>query len=103
MEAHEDKDEGVENWQVRAHGRVQGVGYRDACVRRARALGVTGWVRNRADGSVQALLQGAPQRLEALCGWLRDGVPAACVERLDVAPAEPPAARIERFERLPTL
>ena len=102
MEAHDDQGAAVETWQVRAHGRVQGVGYRDACVRRARALGVTGWVRNRVDGSVEAMLQGPPQQLGKLCDWLRDGVPAARVDRLDVAPAQPPSARFDRFDRLPT-
>ena len=102
MEPDDDKGGPIETWQVRAYGRVQGVGYRDACVRRARALGVTGWVRNRADGSVEAMLQGPPEQLGKLCDRLRDGVPAARVDRLDVAPAQPPAARIDDFERLPT-
>ena len=102
MEPHDDQDGPVETRQVRAHGRVQGVGWRDACVRRARALGVTGWVRNRVDGSVEAMLQGSPERLDNLCDWLRDGVPAARVDRLDVAPVQPPSVRFDRFDRLPT-
>src|SRR5690349_1928619 len=91
MQPHDDDRSGpIETWQVRAHGRVQGVGYRDACVRRARALGVTGWVRNRVDGSVEAMLQGTAAQLGSLCDWLRDSVPAARVDRLDVAPVQPP-------------
>jgi len=43
---------------IRVVGKVQGVGYRQACVRHARALGITGWVRNRLDVSVEAMLQG---------------------------------------------
>jgi acylphosphatase len=102
MQPHGDQGAPVETWQVRAHGRVQGVGYRDACMRRARALGVTGWVRNRADGSVEAMVQGSPEQLGTLCDWLRDGVPAARVDRLEVAPAQPASTRFDRFERLPT-
>ena len=102
MEPHDNQGEPIETWQVQAHGRVQGVGWRDACVRRARALGVTGWVRNRVDGSVEAMLQGSAEQLNNLCDWLRDGVPTAQVNRLDVAPAQPPSVRFDRFDRLPT-
>lgn len=87
---------------VRAHGRVQGIGYRWACEGRARALGITGWVRNRMDDSVEALLQGTPQQLDAMCEWMQEGMPAALVERLDVTTLAPPFARHTRFERLPT-
>jgi len=93
---------GVESWLVRVRGRVQGVGYRDACVRRARALGLVGWVRNRGDGSVEALLQGPPQPLATMRRWLGDGVPAARVDAIEAAPLPPPAALLDRFERLPT-
>ena len=101
MEPHEE-DGPIETWRVRAHGRVQGVGYRDACVRHARALGVTGWVRNRVDGSVEATLQGSPEQLKNMCDWLRDGVLAARVERLEATPVQPPSAPINGFSRLPT-
>jgi len=87
---------------VRAHGRVQGIGYRYACEGRARTLGVTGWVRNRMDDSVEALLQGTAEQLDAMCEWMREGMPAALVERLDVKPVAPPFARHSSFERLPT-
>lgn len=102
MEPHDNQKGLIETWRVQAHGGVQNVGWRDACVRRARALGVTGWVRNRMDGSVEAMLQGPAERLGKLCDWLRDGVPAARVDRLDVAPVQPPSARFDRFDRLPT-
>ena len=88
---------------LRLRGRVQGVGFREACVQRAQALGVTGWVRNRMDGSVEAMLQGPPARLDALAAWLRDDVPGAWVQALDVTPVSPPFPRFDRFERLPTL
>jgi acylphosphatase len=93
----------LQTWLVRLSGRVQGVGYRFACIQQARALGVTGWVRNRSDDSVEALLQGAPEVLAQLCDWLRDGVPAAIVDELRVTTVPPPFQRFDRFDRLPTL
>ena len=93
----------LESWLVRARGRVQGVGYRDACVAHARALGVTGWVRNRMDGSVEALLQGPPALLATMCERMREDVPSALVDELEVKPVEPPFARFGAFTRLPTL
>ena len=93
----------LESWLVRAHGRVQGIGYREACVRRARALGVTGWVRNRMDESVEAMLQGSSEQLAQMCDWLRDGMLAAMVDKLDVTELPPPFPRFDHFDRLPTL
>jgi acylphosphatase len=98
-----DKDGAFESRLARVRGRVQGVGYREACVRRARTLGITGWVRNRADGSVEVLLQGSPRQLADMCNWLRSGVPAAVVDALEVTQVQPPPARLDHFERLPTL
>ena len=92
----------LESRLVRVHGRVQGIGYREACVGRAREMGVTGWVRNRMDGSVEVLLQGSPQQLADMCIWLRDGLTVALVDELDVTPVQPPFPRFDRFERLPT-
>ena len=77
-----DKDGTIQNRLVRVYGRVQGVGFREACVRRAQALGITGWVRNRVDGSVEVMLQGSPEPLADMCRWLRDGMPAALVDKL---------------------
>ena len=48
-------------------GRVQGISYQDACIRGARAMGITGWVRNRMDGSVKVMLQGFHQRSQRTC------------------------------------
>ena len=90
--------------QIRVVGRVQGVGYRDALCVAAQRLGVRGWVRNRADGTVEGLLQGSPAAVETLIAWARHGPRAARVTRLD---AEAPSSEIERpyqsFEILPTL
>jgi acylphosphatase len=98
-----DKAVTIESWLVRAYGRVQGIGYREACVRHACVLGVTGWVRNRMDESVEAVLQGSPEQLADMCHWLRDGMPAAIVDKLDVTELQPPFPRFDRFDRLPTL
>jgi len=98
-----DEDGTLESWLVRVSGRVQGVGYRDACVSRARAVGVTGWVRNRMDGSVEAMLQGSPAQLADLCSWLREGMPAALVDDLEVTRLPAPFPRFDGFDRLPTL
>jgi acylphosphatase len=88
---------------VRVRGVVQGVGYREASVRRAYELGVTGWVRNRMDGSVEAMVQGSPEQLADMCAWLSEGMSAALVDGLEVTEVAPPFARFEHFERLPTL
>ena len=88
---------------ARVRGRVQGVGFRDTCVQQAHAFGVTGWVRNRLDGSVEALLQGTPAQLDAMCEWLGDGNPVALVDELELSVLPPPFARADSFERLPTL
>lgn len=79
---------------------MQGVGYREAMCREAERLGVAGWVRNRADGSVEALAQGSDAGLAALLAWARRGPPAARVERVESGPPENgdplPYARFER-------
>jgi acylphosphatase len=69
-------------------GRVQGVGFRYAMARKAAALEVTGWVRNRADGSVESVVQGSPERIGQILVWARHGPRAAAVDRVEVEPAE---------------
>ena len=63
------------------HGQVQGVGFRDATVRRARELGVQGWVRNGEDGSVLVHAEGPSRRSTQLVAFLRAGPPPARVAR----------------------
>ena len=75
--------------QLRIHGRVQGVYYRASMVAEATRLGLHGWVRNRADGSVEALAHRPAPAVQALVDWARRGPPQALVERVDVADAEP--------------
>jgi len=93
----------VRTLHLRIFGRVQGVGFREALCRESERLGVTGWVRNRSDGSVEALVQGDGEALQAVLDWARRGPPAARVERVDSGP--PPAGlplTYARFERWPT-
>ena len=66
-------------------GRVQGVAFRASTVATARALGLGGWVANRADGSVEAAVEGDEAAVAALVRWCHHGPPAARVEHVDVA------------------
>jgi len=75
--------------RVVAHGRVQGVFFRDSARERARAHGVSGWVSNRADGGVEAVLEGPREAVERLIRFLETGPPRASVENVEVA-EEPP-------------
>ena len=77
---------------VIVQGRVQGVGYRASARRRAQELGLTGWVRNRWDGTVEALLEGAANAVDEMVAWCRVGPPAAGVTDVELAelpPADP--------------
>lgn len=81
-------------------GRVQGVWYRESMRIEAERLGVAGWVRNRRDGSVEAILQGEEQAVEALIRWARQGPPSA---RVDYILDEPGSGEFSAFERYPTV
>jgi acylphosphatase len=87
---------------LRITGHVQGVGYREALCRQAHSLGVVGWVRNRSDGSVEAIAQGDEHSVGALIEWARRGPPAARVRDVrasGIVAGEP----LEGFERRPSL
>jgi acylphosphatase len=73
---------------LRIIGLVQGVGFRDAMCREADRLGVTGWVRNCRDGSVEAVVGGAPDAVEAIIAWAKRGPVAARVSNVAVSETE---------------
>jgi acylphosphatase len=87
--------------RLRIRGTVQGVYYRESMRQRADQWGVTGWVRNRMDGTVEAVLQGETENVERLIDWARRGPPAARVESVDVAAADD-EPRHESFDKKPT-
>ena len=80
-------------------GRVQGVGFRYSMAEEAERLGVTGWVRNRHDGTVEAVVDGAAGAVETLLAWARRGPPSARVSDVQVTET---AGSFEQFEMRPT-
>lgn len=86
--------------RLRIRGRVQGVGYRAWLADAALRLGVHGWVRNRRDGSVEALVSGAPAAVEQLLEGARRGPPAARVDTLEREDDSAPGTG--GFEQWPT-
>lgn len=77
---------------VVVHGRVQGVFFRDNCLRQAVVNDVAGWVANEPDGSVSAHFEGAPAAVEKVVAWCHRGPARARVERVDVTHADPVGA-----------
>jgi acylphosphatase len=75
--------------RVRAHGRVQGVFFRDSVRRAADAAGVAGWAANLPDGTVEVVFEGQAEAVERLVELCRAGPGHASVSRLDVADEEP--------------
>ena len=75
--------------RLRIRGRVQGVWFRGSTERRAQALGLSGWVRNCPDGSVEAVFEGSRSAVDAALAFCREGPRGARVERVDVSEEEP--------------
>ena len=75
--------------RVLVHGRVQAVGFRASCQARAMGAGVGGWVRNTADGDVEAVFEGPPRAVDELVAWCRKGPAWAKVDQVDVADEHP--------------
>lgn len=89
----------VETLIARITGRVQGVGFRMATVREAHSLGVTGWVRNLEDGSVEALLQGPHEAIDTMLSWLHVGSRAARVDTVQTREVHD-ERHYDRFEQI---
>ncbi|MDY0959232.1 acylphosphatase [Sphingomonas sp. CFBP8993] len=86
---------------LRITGRVQGVGYRYWFLGRAESLGLTGWVRNRADGSVEAVVQGPEDKAVRIIAEAESGPPAARVGRVETTEL-PTDTTLIQFEQRPT-
>lgn len=86
-------------YRLRITGRVQGVAYRDWMVRAARTAGIVGWVRNRADGSVEALVAGPADAVDALIASCRHGPPAARVDNVERSAEQAPDLSDFRLRR----
>lgn len=74
---------------VVVHGQVQGVYFRDSVRRLGRELGVSGWIRNRPDGAVEAALEGAPDAVERIIEWSHQGPLGARVDQVEVYEEQP--------------
>jgi acylphosphatase len=74
---------------VRVRGAVQGVFFRVEARDRARSLDVAGWVRNLPDGSVEAVFEGDPERVESMVDWCSRGPSGASVEAVEASWEEP--------------
>lgn len=75
--------------RVRVSGLVQGVYFRAETQARARSLGIAGWVRNTADGCVEAVFEGGEEQVESMIAWCRRGPPGARVDGVAVEWEEP--------------
>lgn len=88
---------------LRITGRVQGVGFRDSLAAEAKRLGLSGWVRNRSDGSVEAVVAGSDDAVTAIVGWAHRGPPAAKVVSVMVTEMTSAGPIAGRFDKRATL
>ena len=93
--------EDITSLKVHVHGFVQGVGFRDFLANSAQAQKLDGWVRNRADGTVEALVSGPTKNVEIFVGHATNGPPGAKITAVDLHNSEPPAEK--GFVRKPSL
>ncbi len=80
-------------YRVVVQGFVHGVFFRDTVRRRAQSAGVAGWVRNNRDGTVEAVFEGEPERVERLVAFCREGPRGARVDRVEVHAEDPEGLR----------
>ena len=85
--------------RLEIRGRVQGVGFRWSMVEEARSLGIRGWVRNRRDGSVEAMVTGRPDTVDLIVEWARKGPRSAVVSAIEISPGE---GTFDTFDAWPT-
>lgn len=83
---------------IRLHGRVQGVYYRESMCRKAAEFGVNGWVRNRRDGTVEAMVQGSEEALQRMLAWAQRGPELASVTEMVVEEGSGSYGGFERRE-----
>ncbi|MDX1628952.1 MAG: acylphosphatase [Fulvivirga sp.] len=86
----------MKHYKVTISGKVQGVFYRDSTRRKARELGITGWVRNEPDGTVYMEAEGEKEQLDELIDWCKEGPPRARVENVHYTADE--VQGFEKFE-----
>lgn len=79
-------------------GHVQGVFFREAMCRKAQQLGISGWVRNRHDGSVEAMIQGVPEAVNAMIEWARTGPELARVDEMEISAGSGEYTHFEKLE-----
>lgn len=80
------------------HGRVQGVYYRESMCRKAAELGVTGWVRNHRDGTVEAMVQGSAEAVQQMLAWAQRGPEMASVTEMEAVEGSGSYSGFERRE-----
>lgn len=97
----DDKSDELTSLRLRVEGFVQAVGYRNYATLEAEKLGLDGWVRNRADGTVEILISGATKTVEAFVGACMRGPKGSTVKNVELHNAEPPAEK--GFHRRPSV
>lgn len=96
-----EQDDDLTTLRLRIEGFVQAVGYRHFAIGEATKLGLDGWIRNRSDGTVEAVVSGSTKAVELFVQTCARGPSGARVENIELSPAEPPAEK--GFRRRPSL
>ena len=91
--SHSSNDEDQTHLRLRIEGFVQAVGYRNYVIGEATRLGLDGWIRNRSDGTVEALVSGPNTAVELLVGLCMKGPPGSTVKNVELHKAEAPAEK----------